>query len=143
MRLWSPDPKYLDARGLTALWREGLLAQSVLMGRTRACRNHPQLFRFRAQHDPVSCIVEYLKIVHEESVARGFQFDRARVARGCRPAGRVGVPRGQVEFEWRHLRRKLERRAPLWLEKRCATSTPLVHPLFEIVPGSVADWERL
>lgn len=30
MRLWSLHPKYLDARGLVALWREGLLARKVL-----------------------------------------------------------------------------------------------------------------
>jgi hypothetical protein len=27
MRLWTLHPKYLDARGLVALWREALLAQ--------------------------------------------------------------------------------------------------------------------
>jgi hypothetical protein len=29
MRLWSVHPKYLDARGLVALWREALLAQAL------------------------------------------------------------------------------------------------------------------
>jgi hypothetical protein len=33
-RIWSLHPKYLDARGLVALWREGLLAQAVL---TKLC----------------------------------------------------------------------------------------------------------
>ena len=28
MRLWSIHPKYLDAKGLVALWREALLAQA-------------------------------------------------------------------------------------------------------------------
>ena len=31
MRLWSLHPKYLDTKGLIALWRESLLAQSVLL----------------------------------------------------------------------------------------------------------------
>lgn len=31
MRLWSLSPKYLDTKGLLAVWREGLLAQSVLL----------------------------------------------------------------------------------------------------------------
>ena len=35
MRLWTLHPKYLDARGLVALWREALLAQKVLRGATR------------------------------------------------------------------------------------------------------------
>ncbi len=47
MRLWSLHPKYLDAKGLVALWREALLAQAVLAGRTRGYRHHPQLARFR------------------------------------------------------------------------------------------------
>ena len=35
MRLWSLHPRCLDAKGLVALWREGLLAQEVLRGKTR------------------------------------------------------------------------------------------------------------
>lgn len=47
MRLWSLHPQYLDAAGLTAAWREALLAQKVLAGATRGYRHHPQLERFR------------------------------------------------------------------------------------------------
>jgi hypothetical protein len=32
MRLWSLHPSLLDRMGLLALWREGLLAQKVLLG---------------------------------------------------------------------------------------------------------------
>jgi hypothetical protein len=32
MRLWSLHPRYLDAKGLQAVWREGLLAKKVLQG---------------------------------------------------------------------------------------------------------------
>jgi len=34
MRLWTIHPKYLDAKGLVALWRETLLAKHVLEGKT-------------------------------------------------------------------------------------------------------------
>lgn len=44
-------PRYLDRQGLTAGWREGLLAQKVLTGTTKGYRNHPQLRRFRAAGD--------------------------------------------------------------------------------------------
>jgi hypothetical protein len=47
VRLWSLHPRYLDAAGLTAAWREALLAQKVLAGATRGYRRHPQLERFR------------------------------------------------------------------------------------------------
>ncbi len=38
MRLWSLHPRYLDAKGLVALWREALLARAVLRGATRGYR---------------------------------------------------------------------------------------------------------
>jgi len=47
MRIWSLHPKYLDAKGLVALWRETLLAKNVLEGKTTGYRNHPQLERFK------------------------------------------------------------------------------------------------
>lgn len=53
MRLWSLDPAHLDRQGLVACWREALLAQAVLTGRTRGCRHHPQLERFRVMPGPV------------------------------------------------------------------------------------------
>ena len=43
MRLWSLHPSYLDAVGLVALWREGLLARKVLQGQTKGYIHHPQL----------------------------------------------------------------------------------------------------
>lgn len=36
MRLWSIHPRYLDAMGLNALWREALLAQKVLQKKVAA-----------------------------------------------------------------------------------------------------------
>lgn len=141
MRLWSIHPGHLDARGLVALWREGLLAQAVLGRATRGYRHHPQLTRFREQSSPLSFIAEYLRTVHAESVERGFRFDAAKIAPGD-AAGLIDVPRGQIDFEWRHLTRKLETRAPEWLEVQAAI--PLrVHPLFRPVPGGVANWEVL
>ena len=61
MRLWSLHPKYLDRQGLTSVWREGLLAQKVLLGRTKGYQSHPQLARFRACSDSVAAIGCYLK----------------------------------------------------------------------------------
>ena len=60
MRLWSIHPRYLDAKGIVALWREGLLAKKVLEGKTRGYRHHPELERFKEQADPVLFINTYL-----------------------------------------------------------------------------------
>jgi len=70
MRLWTLHPKYLDARGLVALWREALLAQKVLRGATRGYKHHPQLQRFSGLANPSAALAGYLMAVHEEAVRR-------------------------------------------------------------------------
>ena len=142
MRLWSLHPKYLDPRGLVALWREGLLAQAVLRGETRGYRHHPQLLRFKSRSSPVSFIAEYLRAVHTESAARGYRFDSGKIAPG-RTTGRIDVTLGQIRFEWRHLIKKLEARAPEWRSSWAEDESPHPHPLFRVTPGGVADWEKL
>ncbi|HEY7409958.1 MAG TPA: pyrimidine dimer DNA glycosylase/endonuclease V [Vicinamibacteria bacterium] len=141
MRIWTLHPRLLDRRGLVALWREALLAQAVLRGRTRGYRHHPQLLRFRRQATPLGCIAAYLRAVHAEASSRGYSFARERIGR-AKPAGRMVVARGQLEHEWRHLRAKVARRDPGWLEKIGPSSTPRPHPLFRVVPGGVEGWER-
>jgi hypothetical protein len=141
MRLWSLHPRFLDARGLVALWREGLLARAVLAGATRGYRHHPQLERFRAPRGSLAVIDRYLGSVLAEARARGYRFDATKIARR-RPRGRViAVTAGQLAFEWRHLRGKLARR-----DRRALAAmrgaTPAPHPCFRIVAGPVAAWER-
>lgn len=143
MRLWSLHPKYLDSKGLVAVWREGLLAQAVLLGKTKGYRQHPQLERFRAEPSPVACIAEYLQGVYAEAGKRGYRFDAARISPGC-SCGRIDVSAAQMEFEWCHLMRKLGARAPDWRKRWLRLlAPPEPHPLFRLVPGSIADWERV
>ena len=141
MRLWSLHPRYLDAKGLVALWREALLAQAVLSGRTRGYRHHPQLQRFRAQPSPVAAIAAYLGAVHEEASARGYSFDASKIGRD-RSAPRIDLSSGQLDFEWRRLTAKLDARAPAWRREMGAPAAVEPHPLFRVVPGGIADWER-
>lgn len=141
MRLWSLHPKYLDPKGLIALWREALLAQAVLRDETKGYRNHPQLLRFRSQKSPRACIAEYLHAVYLESLARGYRFDESKIVhRGT--SARISVTREQLDFEWRHLLAKLEARAPVWREECLQADTPSPHPLFRVVPGVIEEWER-
>ena len=60
MRLWSLHPKYLDSRGLVALWRESLLAKAVLDEKTKGYTHHPQLERFRCHSTPILAVNVYL-----------------------------------------------------------------------------------
>jgi hypothetical protein len=141
MRLWSLHPEYLDSRGLVALWREGLLAQSVLQGGTEGYRQHPQLERFRAQDDPVGAIADYLRGVHEEATRRGYAFDAKKIG-PARGAGMIALTRGQLDFEWGHLLGKLATRSPEVHARLMPVKQPRTHPLFRLVPGEIEAWEK-
>ena len=142
MRLWTLHPKYLDAKGLVALWREALLAQKVLRGRTRGYKNHPQLLRFAGTKNPPATLATYLRVVHKEAVKRGYKFNAAKIGRG-RIRGRLNETRGQLLYEWRHLKRKLRQRNPKSFRDLSSTKIPAPHPLFRIMPGEVRKWERV
>lgn len=75
MRLWSIHPRYLDVKGLLAVWREGLLAHAVLTGQTRGYTHHPQLDRFKSHSEPLAAINYYLEIITEEANSRGYHFN--------------------------------------------------------------------
>ena len=125
--------------GLVALWREGLLAQKVLLGETQGYRFHPQLNRFQRSKNPVVTIGAYLWAVWDEADARGYHFDASKIAAARRPVS-LTVTRGQLEFERHHLSRKLRVRDPERLRQlRTAKLKP--HPLLRVVPGGIEEWE--
>lgn len=140
MRLWTLHPCYLDSRGLVALWREGLLAQAVLGGQTRGYTRHPQLVRFRDSPSPLASIASYLHVVQAEATRRGYRFDATKIV-SDRNAAPIAATQGQLEYEWGHLVAKLQVRDPSWLEKIVSLTSPQPHPLFQLVPGPVSDWE--
>ncbi|NJD61331.1 MAG: DNA lyase [Deltaproteobacteria bacterium] len=141
MRLWTLHPKYLDPKGLAALWREALLAQAVLRGQTKGYTRHPQLLRFRGSPTPVRCVAEYLRVIQKEGKRRGYKFDSSKIARGGQVESLVAT-KGQLEFEWVHLLGKLRQRDPKWFKDLESVRRVDPHPLFKIVPGGVAEWEK-
>jgi hypothetical protein len=124
-----------------ALWREALLAQAVLRGRTTGYRHHPQLDRFRAQSSPVGAIADYLRGVHAESVNRGYSFAAGKIS-PARSSGAIAVTRGQLTHEWDHLSSKLARRDPELRRRLSRVRRPHAHPSFRVVSGGVEPWER-
>jgi hypothetical protein len=143
VRLWSLHPQYLDRQALVACWRESLLAQAVLAGRTKGYRNHPQLRRFAAQPDACASVAAYLAALAAEADRRGYRFDRSRI--DVLPEGAavplVPVTDGQLAYEWQHLRAKVRERSPHVRADLGSGGTPRAHPLFTVVPGAVEDWE--
>lgn len=141
MRLWSLHPKYLDSKGLTALWREGLLARNVLKGGIAGYRNHPQLIRFREQKDPTKAINAYLYHVYSEGVRRGYDFDRAKLGRKVSGVT-MAVTKGQLEFELKRLKGKLKDRAPVKYNEISRLRAPKPNPAFRVVKGRKEKWEK-
>jgi len=142
MRLWSLHPGYLDAKGLVALWREGLLAQKVLLGKTKGYRNHPQLERFKEHRNPKAAIATYLYAIYLEAKQRGYSFDQNKLGpqRTCQ---KIAVTREQLKYEMEWLISKLEARAPDHLKQLAIRPTIKPHPSFNIIAGQIAPWEKI
>jgi hypothetical protein len=141
MRLWTLHPCYLDAKGLTAAWREGLLAQKVLSGLTVGYRHHPQLIRFRAHPQPLMAIGAFLAGLGEEAERRGYRFQTARIL-NMGTVAQIEETNEQLLQEWAHLREKLAKRTPHLYQLFRDVRMPEPHPLFRIVPGGIRDWEK-
>ena len=109
MRIWSLHPKYLDSKGLIALWRETLLAKHVLEGKTKGYKNHPQLNRFKASTNPIEAINQYLSEIYMEATNRNYNFDRQKVNWDFKKA-KLDVTVGQLNYEVSHLLNKLQTR---------------------------------
>jgi hypothetical protein len=140
MRIWSIHPKYLDTKGLVALWRETLLAKHVLEGKTKGYKNHPQLNRFKQLKEPLQSINYYLSVIHEEACNRQYRFDREKVNWNFRKM-KLQVTTGQINYEAKHLLQKLKLRDNnRYLQLKDLTQFD-PHPLFKPVEGEVEDWE--
>lgn len=140
MRIWSIAPKYIDSKGLVALWRETLLAKHVLQGKTKGYTHHPQLNRFLKHEAPIDAIDYYLHIVYQEAEARSFHFDRSKFnfVSNIKP---LPITRGQLVFETQHLKSKLEKRDNNHLIKFKTIDIFSCHPLFYETDGEVESWE--
>lgn len=143
MRIWSLHPKYLDAKGLVVLWRESLLAQKVLQGKTKGYKNHPQLERFKRQRDPIAAIATYLQEVAEEAKRRRYNFDSSKIDSKRIHDERIQVTHGQLMYEWKHLCHKLRDRDPqTWIQIQTILA-PEPHPLFTMIDGDIEAWEKI
>ena len=142
MRLWSLHPKYLDAKGLVALWRESLLAKKVLQGKTKGCTKHSQLIRFRNHLFPIKAINQYLLHTFNESFKRGYSFKKNKIGKAPSIVKKIEVNSGQVIYEFNHLKKKLKKRNSDLYIKLVKVKRIDIHPLFKRVLGDVEYWEK-
>ncbi|MFC2093909.1 pyrimidine dimer DNA glycosylase/endonuclease V [Bacteroidota bacterium] len=144
MRLWSLNPKYLDSKGLLAVWREGLLAKKVLEGKTKGYKNHPQLIRFKNFEKPLAAINSYLYYIFLESQYRGYSFDKSKIKR-IELRNIVTVTKGQLKFELEHLLKKLNIRDPEKFNeiKKLNIINIETNPIFKVIEGKIEHWEKV
>jgi hypothetical protein len=142
MRIWSLHPKYLDTKGIVALWREALLAKHVLEGKTKGYTMHPQLDRFRRSNMPLNAINYYLSVVYKSAIERGYNFDKNKINWDF-DVEKISVTSGQLAYEARHLLKKLEIRDPKKYEELKDLRIFDAHPVFDIIGGEIESWEKL
>jgi hypothetical protein len=140
MRIWSIHPKYLDVKGLVALWRETILAKNVLEGKTNGYKNHPQLIRFKNSANPLQGINQYLAAVYKESQIRGFHFNKDKLKIYNEPVT-LTVTRKQIEYETQHLLKKLKTRDMERYQRLLNETNIEPHPIFKIIDGEIEVWE--
>lgn len=146
MRLWSISFKYLDSKGLVALWREALLAQNVLLGKTKGYRNHPQLERFKNCSDPIASISNYLIEIYLESYQRGFNFNYTKILNDPYHGDLIKTSSGQLIYEFEHLQNKLILRDKYQYDqnelkiKHCGIES--MH-LIDFYEGPMENWEKI
>ncbi|MFA6598408.1 MAG: pyrimidine dimer DNA glycosylase/endonuclease V [Ignavibacteriaceae bacterium] len=140
MRIWSIHPKYLDAKGLVAVWREALLAKHVLEGKTKGYKNHPQLNRFKVANNPVDTINQYLSEIFIEASSRNYNFNKQKIDWAFKKS-ELTVTVGQLNYEAGHLLNKLQIRDTIKFEQIKTNITFDSHPLFKVIDGDVEKWE--
>lgn len=145
MRIWSINPKYLDGKGIVALWRETLLAKKVLEGKTKGYRKHSQLFRFKNAYDPLLAINFYLYVVYNESLKRGYYFDceKFRFSSYILELEKITLTSHQIEYEFIHFLNKLKKRNYQHYKKLENIEIIEAHPLFNIIEGDIEFWEKV
>ncbi len=147
MRLWSLSPKYLDVKGLLAVWRETLLAKKVLEGKTKGYKNHPQLIRFREYNDSLNAINSYLHYIFLESEKRDYSFDKTKISKSDLnyvSEKIIQVTEGQIKFEFEHLLKKLQTRDIERYKrfKNLKLKDIEINQLFKLVKGKMEKWEK-
>ena len=144
MRIWSINLGWLDSIGIVALWRESLLARSVLEGKTKGYTRHPQLDRFKSSQNSLAAIETYLYYVLEEAKKCGFDFDNGKIRNSLVDKSiKIPVSQGQLDYELELLKFKLNRRSQEYYIKIININNGKPNQMFVSHPGKIEAWEKI
>jgi hypothetical protein len=94
------------------------------------------------QDEPVTDIATFLTFLAAEAKLRAYHFDHSKIT-PARFNGQIEETSGQLQYEWLHLKRKLELRSPDQYNRYRDVAIAEPNPLFSIVPGDVREWEKI
>jgi hypothetical protein len=100
------------------------------------------LRRFKSSPDPIGSIARYLRVIYAEAIDRGYKFSAEKIG-SADFSGKIQCTRGQLLYEWSHLKDKLRLRDARWYREIEVIENPEAHPIFDIVEGEIEDWEIL
>jgi Pyrimidine dimer DNA glycosylase len=140
MRIWTLHPKYLDSKGLVALWRETLLAKHVLENKTKGYKSHPQLDRFKKAKRPLDMINQYLSEIYKESINRNYRFNGNKIDWKFKP-DKIAVTNDQINYEVLHLLKKLKARNTIKFKEVKSVKKHDTLDMFTVVKGGIEKWE--
>ena len=98
------------------------------------------LIGLKKNEKPVDCINQYLAAVYKEALERGYNFNKEKIGWDFKETILI-VTKGQLSYEFEHLRNKLVKRDQKRLKKLEALTEPEPHPMFQKVDGEIEDWE--
>ena len=128
--------------GLGAQWREGLLAQKVIQGKTKGWRNHPQLNRFKEHCKPLEAVGYYLLEIHLESRHRGYNYNFSKILKPVESVEKICLNSGQLRYEYDILQERLRDRSPEKYRENLGITEITPHPLFMPREGPPETWEK-
>jgi len=134
--------RFIDSKGLVAVWREGLLAKKVLEGKTKGYTNHPQLNRFKKTKDPIKSINRFLSIIYFEASVRNYHFDESKIDITTNILSLIPVTAQQAQYEFELLKYKLQKRDVIKYSQIVKIDHIDLNPLFHIINGTIEDWEK-
>jgi hypothetical protein len=115
------------------------LAKNVLAVNTKGCKNHLQISRFKNSDNPIHVINQYLEAVYQESLKRENHFNKDKFNICHKPVA-LAVTRRQIEYETRHLLKKLKTRILERYNRLQKEADIELHPLFVIMDGEIEEW---
>ena len=86
--------------------------------------------------------MSYLIPLVKEAERRDYRFDRSKI-HPSRQVEKISVSRGQLSYEWVHLKEKIHRRDPERYRQSADIEFPEPHPSFEIIEGDIQAWEKI